>query len=155
MKPHPCVNCAEGSVRRVARSGRVERYLAVRNLPVPAELELPECDVCGEVFLDEKDEAALTQALEKTYRKLAGAKAQNALARLKESGIRERRIESLLDLSPNYLSRIRSGKETSGGLATLLLLFAEHPALIDEAETLWQVEEAGTRQAPLPTESAG
>jgi hypothetical protein len=146
MKPNRCTSCGEGKVRRVARPGRVERYLAVKNLPVPETLALPECDRCGEVYLDDKDEAALTQALEKEYKRLAQAKAQKALEQLRRGGIRERRLEALLNLSPNYLSRIRAGKETSGALATILLVFAHNPSLVDEAETLWQ---AGAAEARL------
>lgn len=140
MKAYRCMSCGEGMVRRVQRPGRFGRYLAVHNVPIPEDLALPECDHCGEMYLDEEDDATLTKALETEYRRLALAKAQNALADLSRSGIRERRVEALLCLSPNYLSRIRAGKDTSGSLATVLLLLADNPSLIDRAEALWQTD---------------
>lgn len=132
-------------VRKVARRGRLARYLAVRNLPVPETLALPECDVCGDWFLDADDDQALTTALAKSYKKLTGLKAQRALSTLRSCGVSERRLEALLDLSPNYLSRIRAGKDTSAVLSTALQLFAASPSLVDEAEAHWQADEAEVR----------
>jgi hypothetical protein len=154
MKATVCLSCGQGKVRRVARPGRTERFLSVKDLPVPEDLELPECDGCGEVFLDEKDDAALTEALEGEYRRLTLEKTRAALEALANSGIRERRIEALLNLSPSYLSRIRAGKETSGALATLLLLFAQDPSLVDRAEALWQVGAALRRSPGRPRATA-
>jgi hypothetical protein len=147
MKATVCLSCGQGKVRRVARAGRTERFLAVKDLAVPEDLELPECDGCGEVFLDEKDDAAVIEALEGEYRRLTQDKTRAALEALGGSRIRDRRLEALLNLSPSYLSRIRAGKETSGALATVLLLFAQDPSLVDRAEALWQVG-AALRRSP-------
>jgi hypothetical protein len=90
-------------------------------------VRVPTCDRCHERFIDTATAGALDEALEASLIALNRALVDEAIARL-ATVHSERQWEKRLGLSPGYLSRLRSGKESSVALTTLLVLLSQSPA---------------------------
>lgn len=58
----PCPVCP-GRVVPLATPGRISTYNGVAGLAIPADLELPTCNRCGEEWLDHETTMALDDAL--------------------------------------------------------------------------------------------
>ena len=125
-----CEVCGVGSVRRTARAGRTHEYRRGLELPVPADVQLDECDHCGEIYLDETDAEALHGALRGPYLEWQKTEIAALVERITDAlpGIMQREIERALGVTGTYLSHLLAGrKEASRTLLTLLEEFALHP----------------------------
>ncbi|CAM3200248.1 hypothetical protein G4177_03090 [Corallococcus sp. ZKHCc1 1396] len=153
MKTFKCP-CNKGEVREVARPGRRTHFRNIPDLEIPADVSIPTCSACGEEWIDEEVAARLDDAMEEVYRAVVAAKVEGAIRDLKPF-IAQRDLEQLLDLSGGYISKVKSGKETSASLVSVLMLLAEAPRQrIDALRNLWMAEpKEEAERASLPDES--
>lgn len=129
-----CHNCHQGTVRMFAGPGRVARHKSIKNLPVPADLEILTCNSCGEEWVSPDDAKRIDAAMEIVYRTELLRRAVAVLPSAKEAS----RVERDLGLSQGYLSRIRSGTRVpSVELVTLLALIQGRPRLLRDIEVFW------------------
>lgn len=138
-KPKTCPACERG----VLEPRETREPMPFRHAPaiVPAwAVDVPTCTACGEQFIDARTakawDEALAQGLAVHHRRLL----TEAVERLGEVRA-QREWEKRLGLSPGYLSRLKSGKECSVPLVTLLALLAEAPeAGWAQVGRVWSVE---------------
>ncbi len=139
MKTFKCP-CNKGEVREVARPGRRTHFRNIPDLEIPADVSIPTCSACGEEWIDEEVAARLDDAMEDVYRAAVAAKVEGAIRDLKPV-IAQRDLEELLDLSGGYISKVKSGKETSVSLVSALMMLAESPAQrVEELRNRWRME---------------
>jgi transcriptional regulator with XRE-family HTH domain len=132
-----CAQCGKGTVRPVARSGRLHRHKTMM-LEVPAEIVIPTCDNCGEEWIGERLAHTLTTKLEKIYRAELTRRARAAIDAISVHAS-QRKLEQLLGLSIGYLSKIRSGERVPApDLVSHLALLARDPKRrLRELERYW------------------
>ncbi len=135
LRCHACG--AEGSLQLCARAGRRSVYRGVP-IELPATLQLTECSVCKEGWLDPEEMDAWSDAVDEAYGAQLQRLAVEALAKI-EPVTTQRHLEQLLHLSHGYLSKIRSkAKAPSGMLVGHLTLIAADPKnRIAELERFW------------------
>lgn len=133
-----CATCGTGEIRPMTGPGRTARYKIVEALPIPPDLLLSTCSRCGDLWLSKDERTALNAALKAAYDELVQHRASEALTELRDQRLRRSSIEQLAGLSPGYLSRLEKEKSTSPTLATLLMLLARNPGLVEQAWTMWQ-----------------
>ncbi len=132
-----CPLCG-GRVRPTAKRGRVGRHRNVRDLPIPADLEIPTCAKCGEAYVDLATGRALDAALKAAYDERLRAAARTAIASIIAS-VTQKDLERRLGLAHGYVSKLLAGKKTpSYDLAAHLVLLARSPKrrLEEEAEAM-------------------
>jgi YgiT-type zinc finger domain-containing protein len=129
MKPRRqrfhCPVCG-GTVSTFARAGRTDTYKGIE-LAVPAELELTECEQCGETYVDPDEWRALSDALALAYREFVKKRLDADFRKIKRAGVSLASLERQLALSEGYLSKIRKDVEPSFQLVALVSLVAENP----------------------------
>lgn len=126
--PADCPECGQGQIVPLARAGRTARHKNMPDLPVPADLAIPTCNVCSEEWIDGPTALALDRALEAAYQRQLQLLAITWLQKLAEQHVTQRHLERLLGLSQGYLSKIRSGaSHPSPMLVGYLHLLATDP----------------------------
>ena len=149
--PRPCPAC-DGQIRASAIGGRRMPLHHIPDLEVPADLSIPTCDGCGEMFIDGPTAEALDAALGQAYEVALAAKADSAIRELARF-IPQRDVEALLGLSGGYLSRVKAGaqKTPSAHLVAALMLMADDPCRVAELRHLWRMHPVtGHAVAALP-----
>lgn len=138
-KSKKCPACERGQL--VARP--TLEAMPFRHAPsvVPAwPVNVPTCTSCGERFIDAKTAKAWDEALDEGLAVKQRRLLSEALDRLIDVRL-QREWEKRLGLSPGYLSRLKSGKECSVPLTTLLALLAEAPqAAWERVGRVWSAE---------------
>jgi len=137
--PIKCPNC-DGTVRMTKRSGRTRRFRNIDALPVPDDLAIPECDQCGETFMDAAVAARIDKAMHEIYQQDLKARAQAAIAAIIERGVTQQRVEQALGLSQGYLSKVRHGTtNVTPLLVSQLWRLSKSPSRqIRELERYWE-----------------
>jgi hypothetical protein len=132
-----CPECG-GRVRPLALAGRYDEYKGLR-LEIPAHLEIPTCESCGEEFINAKSAKAVDNALEELYRKTLTTRLLRALDALRGYATLQQ-LEKLLKVSQGYLSKLRSGEKSPSPLLVqhLVILAARPEERIKEAERVWE-----------------
>lgn len=138
-----CAECGVGTVRLAGGAGRRMRYRQLRDLELPAEMELPTCDHCNELWLGPQELEQVDAALREAFSRELSRRAERCVRSLAPV-IQQRELERLLGLSGGLLSKIKSGKDTSPLLVSTLMLLAENPARLEELRALW----SGRERAP-------
>lgn len=106
-------------------------YMSGRNLPIPDDLEIPTCDVCGEVYTSGESGFELCRSLEAANRVWLMDYTTRLLGKYEELGFGRRTIEIASGVKPNDLLKISKGKKNaSETLLRLLETFLENPELI-------------------------
>jgi hypothetical protein len=131
-KNRTCPVCGEGKIAPVAEPGRIAEHHNVR-LEIPADVEIPTCNNCGEQFFNEATarlvDARLDQVLEERLHAVFVA-ALEEIERLTTRG----KLEKLLDWSPGYISKmITRRKKVEHRTAVLFELIAEDPGRLKRA----------------------
>lgn len=122
-----CKNCGEGTIRLVARAGRVRSHRHA-SLEAPATLEIPTCDTCETEWFNEEYAERIDAAMEEVYRKELAARARQFVEEIEVHNIQHRRIEHVLGLSDGYLSKIKQlDRAPSFSLVVELGLIARDP----------------------------
>lgn len=130
LRERSCGSCGEGTLRPRNVRGMTMGHRDDPAVRVRSDVILLVCDTCDDMALDEAMTDALDDALEASY-VAKRRKVQCALINdLRKRGFTQREIEAFASLSPGYLSKLRSGKITSGSTFRLLYLLHEMP---DEA----------------------
>jgi hypothetical protein len=114
-------------------------------LPLPATLEIPTCDRCGNEWIDPVTARALDDALQSAYADELRRRLEAALdAILAAVDISQRRLEQLLGLSAGYLSRVRTRRgDPSAQLVSALSLIAQDPRRrLKELDRVWDSTQA-------------
>jgi hypothetical protein len=114
-------------------------------LPLPATLEIPTCDRCGNEWIDPVTARALDHALQSAYADELRRRLEAALdAILAAVDISQRRLEQLLGLSAGYLSRVRTRRgDPSAQLVSALSLIAQDPRRrLKELDRVWDSTQA-------------
>lgn len=139
-----CPLCEKGTVALVA-SREPMPYRHVVSLQPAWPVRVPTCDRCHERFINTATARALDESLEAALLALQQRLVAEALQRL--GAVRPlRQWEKRLGLSPGYLSRLKTGKESSVVLTTLLTLLAQSPARQwSHVESIWSAPAAGDR----------
>ncbi|MBI2375106.1 MAG: hypothetical protein HYV07_14005 [Deltaproteobacteria bacterium] len=122
--PTRCYECG-GTVELRSGSGRTMPYRNIAALELPAEIVIPTCASCGEMFMSERLTSEIEDALQDRYEAALRARVLSALDAL-QLEIPQQELESVLGLSQGYLSKIRK-KKTTPMIASLLLLLADDP----------------------------
>lgn len=138
MEGCACPSCNRGHIVMKAGPGHRMRYRHIPDLEIPAELELPACEACGQQWLDAEATQRLEMALEEAYRTELVRKSVQSIETLRQT-IPQRELERLLGVSAGWLSKVKNGKETSAPMAALLMLLAEQPHRVDSLRRLWAV----------------
>lgn len=133
-----CPECCRGEIRRASLGGRKMRFRQIPDLELPASVEGPVCSECGELWMDAATTKAISDALQVVWSEAMTRKAQVAIEVLRKT-TPQRELESLLGLSPGWLSKIKGGRETSAPTAAALMLLANEPGRVDELRTSWEV----------------
>src|SRR5687768_508573 len=115
MKKRICKACNEGEVLETAVAGRKTRYRCAPDLEIPAHVAIPTCNRCGTEYLDARATERLEEGLREAWQRMLTEKAEAAIETLKHQ-VPQRELERLLGLSGGYLSKLKSGKETSSTL---------------------------------------
>jgi hypothetical protein len=138
-------SCDHPEIVRTRGAGRGRPYQQFEHLRLPEDLDVPTCTTCGEVFAESDSDAdAIDCAMEEAWRNGISEQAKNALQLLVNDGIRKRDLETLLGLSPGYLSKVAGAKEPSALLAaTLTLLSASPQPRIQELRAAWNPRTIG------------
>lgn len=133
-----CPECGQGRIHPQAKPGRTERYKTMEALPLPDDLLIPTCDVCGAEWMDARTAKAVDEALEITYQRELSTRAQAALERLVQQTT-QRELEHLLGLSHGYLSKLRSGSSTPSPelVSHLAMLAADPKRRLVELRAFW------------------
>ncbi len=123
-----CYECGKGTIRLTAKPGRKDWYRRLL-LPVPDDLLIPTCDVCGEEGLRGDMVEAYDAAMDAVYAKEMQRQTQELLdAITRQMQVTQKHIEQLLGLSHGYLSKVKSGAEVpSPLLLSNLVLLASNP----------------------------
>lgn len=135
-----CALCEKGTVTPVATQTPMP-HAHVTALKPAWPVNVPTCDHCHEQFINTATARALDAALEAALQALQARLVSQAIERL--GTVRtQRQWEKRLGLSPGYLSRLKTGKEGSVVLTTLLGLLAQAPARQwQQVEALWSGQE--------------
>ena len=99
-----CAECG-GIIRPVKKPGRFDSYKGMR-LSVPADIEIPTCEDCGEEYSDEIIDEKIDAALEREYQKRLKKRLISALNILTKY-ISMAQLERKLGLSEGYLSKLK------------------------------------------------
>ncbi len=122
----PCAICEEGAIENRAEPGRIVTHHGLR-LEIPATVEIPTCNHCGERFYNDDIAKRVDAALDEELQARRLRVIRIALKELERLTTRSR-IESLLDISPGYLSKIMNGKKpVTHRMAVLLDTLAQEP----------------------------
>jgi predicted XRE-type DNA-binding protein len=148
MEGCACPSCNGGEIKPRAGGERRMRYRQIPDLELPAELELPTCEGCGQAWLDAEATRRVEAALEEAYRAALVHKAEQAIETLR-GHLPQRELERLLGVSAGWLSKVRNGKETSAPMAALLMLLAEQPHRVESLRRLWAVRPEAPRLLEL------
>jgi hypothetical protein len=111
-------------------------YQQMGDLELPSDLQIPTCDGCGADFIDRRTAKRVDAALEAAYQRAVSERARLDVETIARS-MPQRDLERLIGVSVGYLSKIKSGKEISGPLASLLGLLASDSRRLDELRRLW------------------
>lgn len=145
MREFRCPECGHGTVRPARVSGRHWPFRTIRNLILPDEVEIPTCSSCGEYWVDEETADKIQAALEPVYQAELTKRAGAAIDVLRASHA-QRALERVIGVSAGYLSKLRSGKESSPSLVALLMLLAASPERVEELRGLWSGPSEGAQQ---------
>jgi hypothetical protein len=139
MKRFRCIVCGKGTVRPQARPGRRVFYKTMK-VELPADLQIPACDNCGEEWINGSDAKRVDAAAEAAYSTALRAMAGEQLARLADADVEQKRVEQALGLSQGYLSHVKAGrKDPSAMLVSELVLLAKDPRhRLQELEEFWK-----------------
>lgn len=114
-------------MRPASVKGRAFAYKDDPAVLVRDEVVVPVCDLCGDIWMDEAQTKALDKALSKSYKR-ARLRRQRALIKdLCKRGLTQQQIERVADLSPGYVSKLRTNKVASGTTYRLLYVLHERP----------------------------
>lgn len=142
MKKFTCPTCNKGEVQEVARAGRRMHFRTIPDLEIPAYVAIPTCsnEECGEEWIDRATAARIDAEMEVAFKAASSSKLEEAITKLKKV-IAQRDLESLLDLSGGYLSKLKKGKEASPQLVSHLGLLAVDPKQrLAELRAFWRME---------------
>ncbi|WP_147470293.1 hypothetical protein [Corallococcus sp. AB049A] len=142
MTTFKCPSCNIGEVREVAQPGRRMHFRNIPDLEIPADVLIPTCSnpECGEDWINREVAKRVDAAMAEVYQTVVASKVETTLSKLKPV-IHQRELERLLDLSGGYISKLKSGKETSAPLVSALMLLAESPQQrIEELRELWKTK---------------
>lgn len=141
FKPRRCVECGEGMVRPLAKTGRRSPFRNMAAVAIPADFLIPTCDRCGAERIDGATAEALDEVLELAYSDELSERLGHSVDRILETGITQRRLEQLLGLSQGYLSRLKRERgEASPLVVAALALVAQDPRRLRELDRLWGPE---------------
>lgn len=136
--PYLCPFC-NGAVDLRRGPGRTRRFHAMAVLPVPLDLAIPACDTCQTEWLGSADAARIDAAMAAVYRLELSARATVFVDRLQAAGL-VAEVETVLDLTRGYLSRIRAGRKTPSAtlVAELAMIAANPSARLAELQAFWR-----------------
>lgn len=140
-----CPECGPGSIEPRNARGKRFRYRQVHDLELQEDVLLPTCTHCAAEWMDAASTRSLDEALERAYRAELQRKAEGAIERLRPL-IRQGDLERLLGLSPGWLSKVKSGRDVSASLVSLLMLLAEQPSRVTELRELWSAADTRTQE---------
>lgn len=138
-----CPACEKGTVTPIPTQTPMP-YRHVTALRPAWPVNVPTCDQCREQFINTATARSLDAALEAALQSRQTQLLSDAIERL--GTVRtQRQWEKRLGLSPGYLSRLKTGKDGSVVLTTLLGLLGQAPARQwRQVEDLWSEHEPST-----------
>ncbi|WP_434299352.1 hypothetical protein [Corallococcus exiguus] len=150
MTTFKCPSCNKGEVREVAQPGRRTHFRNIPDLEIPAHVAIPTCSnpECGEEWINHATAKRIDAAMAEVYQSVVASKVEDAIGKLKPV-IPQRDLERLLGLSGGYISKVKSGKETSAPLVSTLMMLAVSPwQRVEELRGLWRTK---PREEARPT----
>lgn len=125
-----CSLCG-GQVSPRSEPGRLREYRrGVPKLPIPAEIAIPTCSACGELYFDQELSAKLEQLMLPAFL----AWQRDHLGRLvselqRRHGATKRQVAGICGVTPSYLSHLLAGTEKSSPtLQRLVEAFVAKPS---------------------------
>ena len=144
-----CPVCGEGAISPVGETGRLVVHHGVR-LEIPEDVEIPTCDHCGERFYDSDTAARVDARLDEVLERRRFAVFRDALARIERLTTRSK-LETILDWSPGYISKMLRRGKVEQRTAALLELVAVDPGRL--AQFLEALEDSSLVQRGSMLES--
>lgn len=129
-KTRVCPACGEGTISARGEPGRFAMHHGVR-LEIPADVELPTCDHCGERFFDDDTAARVDARLNEILDQRRYAVFRAALQRIERLTTRGK-LETILDWSPGYISKMLRRGKVEQRTAALLELVAIDPGRLTQ-----------------------
>lgn len=125
-----CTECLRGQVTPTSGEGRTFTYRRGSTYELPATFQVPTCDACRAMFLDDELREAAREALRPAYQADQRAHLEFLIETIREKAkVTNREIEQACGVTPTYLSHVLKGrKEASEPLIGLLEGFAIYPA---------------------------
>ncbi len=140
-KPKMMKRCPEcgGTIRSIAKAGRLTTYKNASALEVPADLAIPTCVGCGSEWMDEATAKAIDRAMEPVYLNRLREMVAHSIETL--SGVvTQGELERKLGMAQGYLSKLKKGRRNpSPEIALQLAMIARHPERrLREIDEIWR-----------------
>ncbi len=133
-----CPECG-GTIRQVARAGRLTTYKNASGLEVPAALAIPTCARCGSEWMDEATAKAIDRAMEPVYQQRLREMVVQSIETL-SAIVSQGELERKLGMAQGYLSKLKKGRRNpSPEIALQLAMIARHPERrLREIDEIWR-----------------
>lgn len=113
FRPRTCYFCGEGTIAVRNVRGHELPYKDARAVRIEQDVEVPTCDICGEMLPDEAATGKLEKALSVSYASMRRRQLLEEIDRiLAELDISQTELERILGVSPGYVSKIKTGRRT-------------------------------------------
>lgn len=156
--PPRCATCGKGHFLPTQVMGQAFRFRDEPAVVINEPLELPVCDVCGEMRLSVAMVDAFEAALERSYEAMRQAQTVQMVAQLKDKlRMRQSDIERVLGVSVGYASKALRGEKTLGpSTYRLLRVLSAAPretlhALAEVDPEVRKIEERAVSRGALAT----
>ena len=127
----PCFECGKGTVRLSKGTGLRRRVAPGVEFVVPDELVLPQCDQCGEIYIDGEFSRAVDKAIEPQKAEWSKRRIRELVDRLQSQHphLTLSEIEAACAVTPTYFSHLTRGRKCASlTLMRLLEAFAACPS---------------------------
>jgi transcriptional regulator with XRE-family HTH domain len=133
FKPFRCADCEVGTVRYAKGRGRFRDYAWGVTLEVPQDVKIPQCDKCGETYVQAADIVELDRRMKTVFTEWAAHRLSEIVGVLVlRHAVTQRQIAAVCDVTPSHLSHILAGSAApSMTLVRLLEAFASSQTEFD------------------------
>lgn len=152
MESKPCPSCERGVLILRGGPGRFFPYRMFKALELPEDVQLPTCNFCEKIVFSPTLAVAFDEGMSRAFQAQLSKVISDAIGELTPDYLSQQDLERLLGVSRGYVSKLKTGKDSSPPIAALLSLLAADPvSRLKELDQLW----SGNRvTAPTASPSA-
>lgn len=123
-----CYECGKAVRMTPGGPGEYEYRPGIR-LAIPPDVELPTCEGCGEMYLDDDEVERRANAMRPVYAEYCRGLVTTICT---QAGVTRRELAQCVDVDRTYISHVVSGtKRPSLALVRLLQVLARHPEEVE------------------------